>query len=331
MNLVIRILRISLLTLSIGFVIFLLVDAGSSLDRLGDLHWSSIIVAAALTIGAVLAAAFLWIQLVETLKPGVTRSHRFDLLRAFSRSWVARYLPGGAWSQGARFLYTEPDVVGRRVLALSLFDELALAVASATAVGITLWVWSALGIAMALVAFGILGAATIYVAMRLHRVAGWFLRVASRLGWARLRRLATSAARTAENPLGARSAAALSTGYALVSLGGGASYVFAVASLSQVSTSDVPTLMAVFILAFVVGLAAVFAPAGLGVREAVLASVGATTIAAPTAVLAAVLLRMVTMAVDILFFVVVEAIGRFRSRQAPSPLGGEGQWQRPRR
>ena len=97
---------------------------------------------------------------------------------------------------------------------------------------------------------------------------------------------------------------------------GGLVFVLVVASLGDIGWGDIPLLVGAFSLAAVVGVAAFFVPAGLGVREAVLAGFMTSIVASPVAASVVVVIRVVTIIADVLFVVLVEAITAFSGRVA---------------
>jgi len=121
--------------------------------------------------------------------------------------------------------------------------------------------------------------------------------------------------------------AAFAGGYLLNNLIGAVAFVFVVLSLGDLDWSDLPLVMGGYSLAAVIGIVAIFAPAGLGVREAVLAGFLTPVVASPVAVSIAFLIRALTVLADVLFLGSVEMGMR---AGAAGLIAGRNMWQRPR-
>ncbi|MGH2662614.1 MAG: hypothetical protein ACRDH8_07350 [Actinomycetota bacterium] len=323
MRTVLRVLRPVLLAGSIVYLAYVLWDVPSVLGSIRDLRPEPLVGAFVLLLAALAGTASLWIGLVRYRSESPPHADTVQLLRAFSRSWIARYLPGSAWSQAARWVHTDPALVARSSLAHSLVDELVLAIGTAAALGLAAWALSEWGVVAASLVLLALGSLTVAFAAHVPRLAGTTLRMLRVVTGGRPP-LPPEPGRSQR----VRRAAPLSwftAGYLLVNAAGGLSFVLVASLVVTFPPNAIPPLMAGYALAFVVGLVAFFAPAGLGVREAVLTSLTAAALTAPAAALAAVILRAVGIIVDLVFFLCVEllTVGR-RSRRAREDLREPG-------
>jgi uncharacterized membrane protein YbhN (UPF0104 family) len=220
-------------------------------------------------------------------------------------------------------IHTDTSVVPRRIVASSLVDEFALIVGSATALGLGLWVWAGAGPALAapVLVAGLL--AVVVVVSRLDSLAQMALRYLGRAMPRRWRSVGEELEQAAEHPgLGLRASALFSAGYLLTNFLLGAAFVLIVWSLSDIGWSDVPLLLGGYNLAGVVGIVAFFAPAGLGVREGVLAGFLTSVVVSPVAASVVVFVRVLTIVTDILLVGLLEGgpvISRLIARNPRPP------------
>lgn len=122
----------------------------------------------------------------------------------------------------------------------------------------------------------------------------------------------------AEAPaLGLKGASLFSLGYGLISLSGGMAFALLAATLGSVSLEDLPVIIGGYNLALFIGMLAVFAPAGVGVRDALLAAFLSPVVTAPVAAFAAIAFRALTIVVDLLFFVFIELVTVGRAQVPP--------------
>ena len=304
---IIALARILLLLAPWAFIAYLFRDVDAVRDAFEDASVVPMAGGLLLTLAGLLAMAWLWTRLVGHLGRDIAVPDTPHLLRAFARSWLARYLPGKLWSYGARVVHTDAAVTPRRILAASLVDEFALIIGSATALGLGLWAWAVAG-PVAGVPLLLAGIAAVVVAMsRLDQLVALTLRFLARAIPQRWKAAAEEMERVVDDPgLGLKAAALFTAGYLLANLLLGVGFVLVVLSLSDIDRADVPLLVGGYNLAGVLGIVAFFAPAGLGVREGVLVGFLTPVVASPVAASLVVLVRLVTVVTDILFVGLVE-------------------------
>ncbi len=314
---IIAIARILLLLAPWAFIAYLFRDVDTALDAFRDASVAPMVGALLLMLLVLAAMALLWVRLVVRLSAEAAEPEMPHLLCTFARSWLARYLPGKVWVYGARVIHTDASVVPRRIVAGSLVDEFALIVGTATALGLGLWTWSLAGPVAGLPVL-LAGLAAIVLAVsRLDQLTHLGLTFLGRTLPRRWGQAGQELQRAGEDPgLGLRATALFTGGYLLNSFAAGLAFVLVVASLGDIGWNDVPLLVGAYSLAAVVGIAAFFAPAGLGVREAVLAGFITPILASPVAASAVVLVRVLTIIADILFIGLVEAATAFSGRAA---------------
>ena len=93
-------------------------------------------------------------------------------------------------------------------------------------------------------------------------------------------------------------------------VGGAGNAVFAMALVPELQVSDFLYLMAAFGLAGVAGMVAIFAPAGLGVREGVLLVMLAVVMSPAAAIIVAVVGRLFGALMDVMFWSLSEIYSR---------------------
>ncbi|MBI3967944.1 MAG: flippase-like domain-containing protein [Chloroflexi bacterium] len=246
---------------------------------------------------AVLSAAYGWHLIVRDL--GGSTSIGFDV-RAFLLSLAARRLPGGIWGLAGRlFLYRQTGTGGTATLALVV--EGVVIIGSALVLALPLGVLTAAPVAGATYVAGLVGLATLALALQpaiLGRALDW---AGARIG--------APAPRVA-----GRSVAGWLLAYSVVWLAGGLVLYFVCDALTPVAPSALPAIVAAWVLAGVASSLVYFVPGGLGITELALTALLTATLPGPTAVAAALVMRAFTTAGDLLWTgVAILAGGRLGS------------------
>lgn len=312
LNLV-TVLRIVLVIAPWAFIGYLFRDVGEIAEVFEQASVLYMLAALGTVIVTVGTVAVLWGRLVTHLNRPRPAADQWHLVRSFCRSWLARYIPGIAWTYGARFVHTEADTAPRRIIAASLVDEFFLLTSTATAVGTGLWIWGAATPLAGIPVLALALTAAVLVGSQVDAITRWALSRLGRLLPERWRSLAEELEGGAdEQELSLASAALFGSGYALVALGSGLSFLFVLAGLGDVSAGEIPEAIGGYNLAATIAIAVVFVPAGLGVREATLAAFATPIVGAPAAASAALLYRAITVLADVILFVAVEALSAAR-------------------
>ena len=314
-NCVITVGRFLLLLAPWVFIAYLFRDVDAALNAFKDVSVAPMVGGLILTLAGLVGTALLWTRLVGHLSRDVAVPDTPNLLRAFARSWLVRYLPGKVWSYGARVIHTDASVTPKRIVASSLADEFVLIVGTATALGLGLWAWAVVG---AIIGVPVLIAAIAAVIMglsRLDQLVPLAFRFLARAIPERWRSAAEEMQRAADDPgLGLKAAALFSGGYVLTNFLLGVAFVLIVLSLSDIAWADVPLLVGAFNLAAVLGIVAFFAPAGLGVREGVLAGFLVPVVGGPVAATLVIVVRLLTVLTDLAFLTLVEGLALLAGR-----------------
>lgn len=298
---VIRYLRITLLSLPWLFIGFLLWSERSTLQVFENLELLPLGGAAILLLAAEVGAALLWVNLVTRLHGPGSPIETGALLRAFGRGWMARYIPGSIWTYTSRLLNLGSSEVSRAAIARSFVAEAGLSLGAATAIGVAFWTFPVFGFpGTAVLVLGGLVAVPLLMT-KADKISSGLLRFAQR------RWIPGSGLEPAPHEsLSLSAAGRVAGGYFLINIAFGVAFALAAGSLVDVSSDDVALLIGAYTLSGVVGMLAPFVPAGLGVREAVLVGLAAPVLDPAIAASVAVIVRVLTIAADVLILVCFE-------------------------
>lgn len=231
-----RRVRIGVQLLLLAGLVFVLLRIrsiwGSSHIRLGRVEWAWLGAALVLAICAALVSAFIWVIILRWL--GIRA--RATLAGVFLQAQLGKYLPGALWQYAGRGALARARGVPLRVVARSLLVEFLASTLAGAAFTFLLLGW-----------WGMLGAAAAVCAARLVGT-----RVRSEWAMARVSAEATLLYAVASWPLI------------------GVSFWMTARAFVHVSVRDMAVYAGAFAVAWIVGLVAIYAPGGLGVREAVL-------------------------------------------------------------
>jgi glycosyltransferase 2 family protein len=258
-----RVRIVAQLLLAAGLVFVLLrlrsIWHDSDID-LARVGWGWLVGALALGACAIVGSAFVWLVILR----GLGAAPRARLAGIFLQAQLGKYVPGSLWQYAGRSALAGAQGVPLRVVGKSLPIELGATVFAGAAFSILLlgW-WSILGLA------AILGAAAI---------AASFLR---------------------EDRVVLRVAAHATLLYAATWPFIGASFWMTARAFVHVPVGDLPVYTGAFAAAWIVGLLAIYAPGGLGVREAMLVAILRSRVGSADAVVIAAASRGVFTFVDL--------------------------------
>jgi uncharacterized membrane protein YbhN (UPF0104 family) len=258
-----RVRIVAQLLLAAGLVFLLLRlrsiwdDSGIQLSRLG---WGWLVGALVPGACAVVASAFIWLEILRHL--GVEPRPRWAGI--FLQAQLGKYVPGSLWQYAGRTALARAHGLPLRLVGKSLPIELIASIGAAAAFSMLLigW-WGMVGVVVLLLAVVLAGSR-----LRDDRVV---LRTASRM-------------------------TVLYAGtWPLI----GVSFWMTARAFVHVPIGDLATYTGAFAAAWIVGLFAIYAPGGLGVREAVLVVLLRGKIGSADAVLIAAASRAVFTVVDL--------------------------------
>jgi len=227
--------------------------------ELATVDWGALVGSFLLFTAGTAAGGLIWLVILNAL--GVQTESRWAIL--FFKAQLGKYIPGSVWQYAGRAAGARAYGIPIRPVAVSLPIEFAAsAIAAGSTVGLLLGWWGAFIIAAVFTAL-ILG-----VALAHHR------------------RAIVAAIRATFL-------------YVPVWLILGASFWLCARGLVAVAVRDLAFYVAAFAVAWLAGLAAVYAPGGLGVREAVLIALLSSRIGAADALVVAAASRLMLIVVDV--------------------------------
>jgi uncharacterized membrane protein YbhN (UPF0104 family) len=246
---------------------------------LNEIDWLPLSGAFLVAIGGVVASGFIWLRILENL--GLKTDRRWTAI--FFQAQLAKYIPGSVWQYAGRATLARARGLPIRDVALSLPIEVSASVGGAAVVSAFLLGLWGLGIAAAALL------ASVWLTLRANRSALRMLRELRAVG--------------ATLPL-----------YAITALALGASFWLTANALLSVPATQFLYFVGAFSAAWIAGLVAIYAPGGIGVREAVLVAVLHSRLGSADALALAATSRAVMTLID----VAVAAVGFFllRGREA---------------
>lgn len=239
----------------------------------------------------ILLLALIWRQIVASLA-GSGQANLGQLPKIFLYSWAGRYVPGKVAYLAGRFVlgrsvgFSAPVLVGSMAYENVLLVTTAAAFATLTLLPVLAIESESLLPYLALPVVVVAGAAVLH-----PRVLGWVVRLGARLlgrtlpeeGWQ------ISPGRMAR----------LVAAFMVTHVVNGVGFYLLIISVTSYSPRYLPLAAGAFVLAGVVGMISVFAPAGLGVREGVLVAILQTTMPVELAVLISVAARVWATVIDV--------------------------------
>lgn len=306
----------ALLLGTVGWLAWAALPPGDTLDAVRS--WTALGGAAVAYLLVLLLLPVIWAGLLRAQLPRREASFEgpalADLYAAYSRSWLARYIPGRVWTYGGRALLAAQAGVPLAPVARSMVQEILFSYGMLTVLGAGFLLWAEAGAAAGLAALAA-GTAALAGGLRLlGRTAG-----ASRLGRllpARLRSLGDGGP---DRPHPIFWPIAAYAGHGALNL---VFFVLAALAFVPLGPSDILLVAGAWGLAMTLGWLAFLAPGGLGARDGVALLFLAPLMDAPTAALIVAAARLLSVVLDFVFVGLVEAallLRRLRRPQAPLP------------
>jgi uncharacterized membrane protein YbhN (UPF0104 family) len=231
----------------------------SNID-LARVGWRWLLGAVALGACAIIGSAFIWLEILR----GLGAWPRARLSGIFLQAQLGKYVPGSIWQYAGRSALAGAQGVPLRVVGKSLPIELGATIFAGAAFSILLLGW-----------WGLVGVAAILGAAAL--AASFFHK----------------------DRIMVRTAARATLLYAATWPFIGLSFWMTARAFVHVPVGDLPVYTGAFAAAWIVGLLAIYAPGGLGVREAMLVAILRSRIGSADAVVIAAASRGVFTLVDL--------------------------------
>ncbi len=270
-----------------------------------------------LVVGTVIAVVplfgyvLVWVIILRSIGADV----RFDseVLSVYARAWLGRYIPGKApWILGKIYFASRRGIPTGK-LAVSSLLEAALQVVAAVAVSVAVLLVDR---RLAEVGWQITAMLWIALAVSVLAVAPPVFNALLRVGARVLRRELASADRIGWRSLGTSSAV-----YVVLSVVSGSGLFFIARSINpDLGWNELPYVAASGILAGAIGMLAIFAPSGLGVRDGILLAMLTVVMSPEEALAVTIVSRLWSVVVDAIFVAVAAVIAGFGSRRAKAAI-----------
>lgn len=293
-----KILRFVSYLVAIAAMTYFVVSLGSNLSqippmRLRDLA-ESVTLAVAVYMGIVISTGYVWCLLLRAagVEASVSRG-----LTIFAIAQFAKYIPGNIASQVGRVALAREAGMDMRKVVLSMTMELSLILASSCFIGVVALAAMGNGAlrvihghvsveSLSMIGVGALAIPIVIVGL-VRTMAGPLRRFVEEGGFVR--------------PKASVILASFAIDVGAFVLLGTVAYVFS-RNLFEIEESSILLLTSVFAFAMVAGLVTPGAPAGLGVREAVVVAVLSPIYGPGTSAAITILVRLVTMIGDLIAF-----------------------------
>jgi uncharacterized membrane protein YbhN (UPF0104 family) len=276
--------------LLVASLIFVVIRLRSSWeDSHVDIHqlsWPALSGALACALAALLAGAATWVWILGALDVR-TRPRWVGI---YLQAQLAKYIPGSVWQYAGRVALAAARGLSARRVTLSLTVELAASILPAAVIGARVEGWTA--------------ALTVLAASCL------LLPAAARAGRSRFAARITRLVGGVDLVAVTRATALSALAYAVIWCALDASFWLTARALFSTPAREIAYYSAVFCLAWLAGLVVIFAPGGLGVREAVIVALLRGRIGTADALLLAATSRIVLTTMDVIGGVLGAAVLR---------------------
>lgn len=293
-----EILRVGSYVVAIAAMTYFVVSLGSNFSQIPPLRMrdlaANVTVAVAVYMGIVMSTGYVWCLLLRTTGVETSVGHGLTI---FTIAQFAKYIPGNIASQVGRVALAREAGMDLQKVVLSMAIELSLVIASSSFVGV---------VALAAMGNGAVRVMHGHVSVESLSMIGFCALAIPIVLVSVLKSMPGPLRRFVEDGgLVRPKVSALLASFALnvgaFALLGIIAYIFS-RNLFGIEESNILLLTSVFAFAMVAGLVTPGAPAGLGVREAVVVAVLSPIYGPGTSAALTVLVRLVTMIGDLIAF-----------------------------
>lgn len=303
------------LLVTVGWLAWAALPPGKTLDAVRS--WPALFGAATSYLLVLFLLPLIWAGLLRGQLPEPTTAldtpNLADLYAAYSRSWLARYIPGRVWTYGGRALLAARFGVPIGPVARSMVQEILFSYGMLTILGAGFVIWAQAG-----AVFGILvlaaGTATLGFGMLLLGRAA----LPSRLGRLLPARLRNFGSETGVRVQPVVWPVAAYAGHGMLNL---VFFVLVALSIVPLQPLEILQIAGAWGLAMTLGWLAFLAPGGLGARDGVALLFLAPLVDTPTAALIVAAARLLGVILDFVFVGLTEvALLARRQRQPATPV-----------
>ena len=266
------------------------------------INWLWILAATVFGLGARYLFARIWIFFLHSLGATIKGEKTLELYEVYAKSWLGRYVPGSvAWVVGKVYFASKLGI-SKTKLAVSSFLEAILQIITVLLTASLLlvldprsyqlagnWIWVILGVAILALLAVIPGILSKYL--------GFAYRLAKN---AELDPQSIPNAKTLLRAVGLFAISSLISGLAL--------YFVALAIAPEIGLRELMFVLAASNLASAISMVAIFAPAGIGVREAIQIAALIFLMTPEQALAVALMMRLMSVCWDGLFLLVAKGI-----------------------
>ncbi len=292
---------------------FMVIGIQSNADHLRNLSAVDVAKVCASLLAMILATlglAALWVGILNLLRAPV---RRWAAVQFFIASWPFRYIPGTLPYHAARVLAGETVGASKSAIVTSIAYESILMISAAAFVGIC---GLAMGLALSASSNGVYILAGLPLVILLFGLQPRILVPVAN----KLLSIAKRQPISAANFLSSRETIALFLGYVGVNCLTGLSFWLVCSALTGTTLNPILAVGA-FSLAGAAGVAVIFVPSGIGVREAVVVTLLSSVIAPQDAILAAGVTRGLSIIADLMLLAAlgfIHTASHLRLRNGPS-------------
>ena len=316
-----RILGLTMILASFSAFVWVLGDAVRSTEGLKPDRWAPLIAAAVLHCFMLLFLMVLWERVLAIFQassdsPRPNRTSKSTLYTAYSRSWLARYIPGRIWSMAGRTILVSKLGVSKDQVTRSIIVEVVLAYGMLTIISIALLTWVYLHPIFAVITFAVsvffFGSALIKTRSFSAKRTLQNIRIPlAHMVFQRAARILFGGTYISRNTT--LKGLGLYGAYSFMQL---AFIVLIAASFADLTASKIAVIAGAWGLSLTVGWLSILPPAGLGARDGlafILFSQGVGLPAASSIVLAS---RLVMLMTDLAFVLAVESTTKINLQSA---------------
>jgi len=265
-------------------------------------HWYQLITATGLISLAIVGFGLCWCLTLSYLAEGTRVSKS---LRAFIYTWLGRYVPGTVPYHAARVLSANSVGTTKSVVVTSIAYETIFLLGSGALVGcvgviVGLGIEASASIAYALAIPPLLALPVVLRPSVLVPIANRALRLVRREPIA------------ADALLTTRASATVFLSYAMVHVLNAISFVLVLSAVAGDSAPNLALAVGVYSLAGIAGIAAIFVPSGIGVREAVIVALLGSVMGPEQALVAAGLSRALNLIADLVPLAILGSVDLYR-------------------
>ena len=314
----------SILLLIVGWFALTAIWAGEHLA--GVRTWKPLAGAVIIHFLVLIMLPWLWLHLLErSVSPDLKKtveSNRQALFLSYTRSWLARYLPGRIWAYGGRIWLAKKVSIPYDAAARSMFLEIVFSYGMLTIIGLSLFVSQFVS---PIVGFLALAIGSIVIAGSVLFSPGFLYEAKhprkTKIGSAQLTEFLYRVLLAGRNF--SVHAAVVSTLLYGIHAALNLVYISLLAlSFIELDTNQILTIASAWAISMTLGWLAFLAPGGLGARDGIALLLFSVTIDTSTAALIVAAARILGIATDVIFVATVEWFQVFSSSRirADTPL-----------